>query len=188
MDNYSNIVLNHFEKLELDRKEIKMFCSKCGQQNDNSAKFCNNCGSPMINNLQINENEVEKQGYSTKIRAGARMSLIGALLGVVISFLFCLDEMAGGRIVLCLLYIMIAGISVLTICNVPYALMKIGSILNILLNIVAAFLVVFVSLGGIIQLFSFNISITFFYVPILVIVEVIILIGCRKTVTSVFSH
>lgn len=92
-----------------------MFCTKCGQKNDDSAKFCNHCGSPMSADDAGKSDKLTEYRIVAKARSGAIMSLIGALFGVVISILLYVDNNAGGRFVLCLM--LFSGILYLNLCQ-----------------------------------------------------------------------
>ena len=164
-----------------------MFCNKCGQENNDSAAFCNKCGSSLQNVAFVNE-VVKTSNKGNKIRIGAIIALIGAIIGALFSFLFCLDNWATGRVAMLFLFVVLSIGGVLVIINIPKNIAKIVAVLGVVFCIITAFLVMIVSLGGIIQLFSLDISVTFFYVPMLTISMVLLFMGYIKILVSVFNQ
>ena len=56
-----------------------MYCSKCGQFNDDNAKFCGNCGSKLLNNAVPNISLRKKNGVVTNINRNYIFALLSYL-------------------------------------------------------------------------------------------------------------
>jgi uncharacterized membrane protein YvbJ len=64
----------------IKREEIKMYCSKCGEQIEESSKFCPFCGAPQERNA-TSGGELIKQG-------AGQLYLIVGWVSMVVSLLF----------------------------------------------------------------------------------------------------
>lgn len=62
-------------ELKYKYEEANMFCSKCGKENDDSAKFCTSCGKPLYSEQSLNTKHVidlpeEEKKYLTAFKVG----------------------------------------------------------------------------------------------------------------------
>lgn len=75
-----------------------MYCSKCGKQNESDAKFCDDCGSIMVNEVNISS-EVSQapQVRQLKIRKSHLAIAFGILAVIVITAIAV--NMSGNRLV-----------------------------------------------------------------------------------------
>ena len=56
-----------------------MYCTKCGTENKDESKFCNNCGAPF-------ENNSEENNANNKVNFGYKKSMFSAFLLNIIAF------------------------------------------------------------------------------------------------------
>lgn len=61
-----------------------MYCSKCGQPNDDSAKFCSKCGAPLANN----NNQYQQPVYQQPVKTTDNSKLFNILSYIGILWLF----------------------------------------------------------------------------------------------------
>lgn len=167
-----------------------MFCSKCGKENDDSAVFCNGCGAPMT---AVKTTQVEELSHTTgaKIRAGAILALVGAVLSLMTVLLmetfffnpteslynfYTFDNLL---IYACVALIPIYGVAIWKSANIVG---KIMSIVGVVVSIFACFISFLCSLFGLVNagiLCIFNILNT--------VAMVILLVGSLKALIGAFK-
>lgn len=169
-----------------------MFCSKCGQENNDSASFCSKCGNP----LQAASVSVEEVSLTpqSRIRSGAILALIGAILSILV-ILFVNKvfydpvkhaDFTGNFYILSdyllVVTIVVAAVYGVTIWKAGHLVGKLLSVVGLVLTVLACFISFLCSLMGLANmevLCIFNILNT--------VAIVILLVGSLKTVTGAFS-
>ncbi len=61
-----------------------MFCSKCGTENNEQAKFCKSCGAALSGSLQFEVNEAEKSKPEEKQQGSKKFIAIGSIVAALI--------------------------------------------------------------------------------------------------------
>ena len=74
-----------------------VYCSKCGVQNADDAKYCQGCGVKLRKNGESNNAEKSKGGKETKTGLFAFLVLIGILL-IFYGIFFAIGNTLGGLI------------------------------------------------------------------------------------------
>ena len=132
-----------------------MYCSKCGQYNENGSQFCRTCGNSLINNSQtqniVNNDVVSDEEFEKKLRGTKWFS-------ITLSVINSITLLAG--IYLKNWYIVFLELVIITVLILFYVLTKkrmiAGPIIGIVLGIlyIMSFNIISISLGIVVILDS----------------------------------
>ena len=169
-----------------------MFCSKCGHQNDDSAAFCSGCGASLQAApapVAVEEKTLTPQA---KVRSGAIVSLIGALLCIAICSLvewIYFDPVTNHGLFyeandpLRWICVFLVVISVVMIWKADHVICKVLSVVNALGIFVMAIFSLLCTLGGVEALEVFC-----FFAPFNTVALVLLIVGGVKMVTGAFAR
>lgn len=132
-----------------------MYCSKCGQYNENGSQFCRTCGNSLINNSQtqniVNNDVVSDEEFEKKLRGTKWFS-------ITLSVINSITLLAG--IYLKNWYIVFLELVIITVLILFYVLTKkrmiAGPIIGIVLGIlyIMSFNIISIALGIVVILDS----------------------------------
>ena len=157
-----------------------MFCSKCGQENQEGSSFCNACGAA----LQIAPTPAPTPTaevtltQTARVRSSAILALIGSVSGAILTYLlicFVSENLISSALFALLILSTITIIGTLIRPNAISA--KICSILTMILTV----------LSLPVWFLANIVTPKFFYVPTLVAM-IVLTIGAIKTVIAAFAY
>jgi hypothetical protein len=166
-----------------------MFCSTCGCKNDDSAAFCNKCGTPLQTPSTIQTAE-KTLTQTNRIKSGAWLTLIGAGIGVLVTLLglfnmLTIESTPTGRIIHLLLFVfaIVANVVIMNKKN-----MLLSKVLSVAVIFAALGTLLFWILYGLAGLASLNPGMMCLYSPFLTVAEIIFVVGTIKTCIAVFAY
>lgn len=159
-----------------------MFCSKCGQENQEGSAFCNACGASLQGDPTPAPTSEVTLTRSARVRSGAILALISSILSAILTFILCISVNNGGTLfpILLALFICSSVFSGLALSNANAA--KVHTIITVVLVFLSIPLLLIGYIAGI------GSGAACIFLPVLTLSTILLVVGSIKAVIAAFAY